>query len=96
MSNDEYNTCKLESYISESTSILDRNGVRDDQIKCRYKRFNLRKLTTTFYINISRSLNADRELYEKKLKYFEIQVSFYSDKADYIACQTKLENNFNN
>ena len=44
-----------------------------------------------FSKNLSKSLNAEEEILEKELKYFEKSSSSYSDNDDYLACKTKLD-----
>ena len=68
--NDEY-TNKLKNDISESLTILDQNNIRDDQIRWEYKRFEIRQFSIFFSKNLSKSLNAEREILEKELKDFE-------------------------
>ena len=45
----------------------------------------------TFSKNLSKSLNAEREILEKELKDFEKSGSSYFDNEDYLACKTKLD-----
>ena len=70
-------------------SILDQNGIRDDQISWEYIKFEIRQFSIIFSKNLSKSLNAEGEILEKELKYFEKSSSSYSD--DYLACKTKLD-----
>ena len=92
LSNDECIN-KLKNHISESLSILDQNDIRDDQIRCKYTKFEIRKLfkKITFSKYLSKSLNAEREILEKELKDFEKSSSSYFDNEDYLACKTKLD-----
>ena len=92
LSNDECIN-KLRNHVSESLSILDQNDIRDDQIRCKYTKFEIRKLfkKITFSKYLSKSLNAEREIREKELKDFEKSSSSYFDNEDYLACKTKLD-----
>ena len=81
MSNDEC-TNKLKNHISESLSILDQNGIRDDQIRWEYIKFEIRQFSITFSENLSKSLNTEREILEKELKDFEKSGSSYFDNED--------------
>ena len=49
LSNDEYIN-KLRNHIPESLSILDQNGIRDDQIRWEYVKFEIRQFSITFSI----------------------------------------------
>ena len=53
--------------------------------------FEIRQFLITFLKNISKSLNAEREILEKELKDFEKSDSSYSDNEDYLSCKTKLD-----
>ena len=90
MANDEYIN-KLTNHISESLSILDQNGIRDDQIRWEFIKFEIRRFSITFSKNLPKSLNAEREILEKELKDFEKSGSRYFDNEDYLACKTKLD-----
>ena len=72
-------------------SILDQNGIRDDQIRWEYIKFEIRQFSIIFSKNLSKSLNAEGEILENELKYFEKSSSSYSDNDDYLACKTKLD-----
>ena len=72
-------------------SILDQNGVRDHQIRWEYIKLAIRQFSITFSKNLSKSLNAEREILEKKLKDFEKSGSSHYDSDDYLACKTKLD-----
>ena len=67
------------NHISESLSILDQNGIRDDQIRWEFKKFEIRQFSISFSKNFSKSLNAEREILEKELKDFEKSGSSYFD-----------------
>ena len=89
LSNDEY-TNKLKNPISESLSILDQNGISDDEITREFIKFKIRQFSITLSKNLSKSLNPEREILEKELlKDFEKSSSSYYDKEDYLACKTK-------
>ena len=66
--------------------------MRGNQLGWEYIKFEIRQFSITFSKNLSKCVNADRELLEKKLKDLEKSGSFYSDNEDYKACQTKLDN----
>ena len=53
-------------------SILDKSGIRDDQIRWEYIKVAIRQFSMTFPKNLSKSLNAEREILEKKLKDLKI------------------------
>ena len=72
-------------------SILDKSGIRDDQIRWEYIKVAIRQFSMTFSKNLSKSLNAEREILEKELKDFEKSGSSYFDNEDYLACKTKLD-----
>ena len=91
LSNDEY-LYKLKSHISDSIGNLDQNRIKDDEIRWKYIKFEIRQFSVTFSENFSKSLNVERELPEKNLKDFEKPGSSYSGNEDYIACKTKLDN----
>ena len=90
LANDEYIN-KLTNHISESLSILDQNGIRDDQIRWEFIKFEIRQFSITCSKNLPKSLNAEREILEKELKDFEKSGSRYFDNEDYLACKTKLD-----
>ena len=90
LANDEYIN-KLTNHISESLSILDQNGIRDDQIRWEFIKFEIRQFSITFSKNLPKSLNAEREILEKELKDFEKSGSRYFDNEDYLACKTELD-----
>ena len=69
LSKDEYIN-KLRNHLSDSLSILDQNGIRDDQIRWEYIKFEIRKFSITFSKNLSKSLNAESKILEKVLKEF--------------------------
>ena len=48
---DEYIN-KLRNHPSDSLSILDQNGIRDDQIRWEYIKFEIRKFSITFCQNL--------------------------------------------
>lgn len=73
------NTYTLKNHISESLSILDQNGTRDDQMWENIK-FEIRHFSVTICQNV------ERERLEKKLKDFEKSGLRYSGNEDYIAC----------
>ena len=72
-------------------SILDQNGIRDDQIRWEYIKLAIRQFSITFSKNLSKPLNAEREILEKKLEDFEKFGSSHYDNDDYLACKTKLD-----
>ena len=86
-------TSKLRKIISESLSILDPNGIRDDQIRWEYMKFEMRQFSITFSKNLSKLLNAKREILEKEPKDFKKFSSSYSDNEDCLACKTKVDKN---
>ena len=90
LANDEHIN-NLTNNISESLSILDQNSIRDDQIRWEFIKFEIRQFSITFSKNLSKSLNAEREILEKELKDFEKSGSSYFDNEDYLACKTKLD-----
>ena len=90
LSNDEYIN-KLRNHKSEVLSILDQNGIRDDQIRREYVKFEIRQSSITFSKNLSTSLNAERVILERELKDLEKSGSSYYDNDDYLACKTKLD-----
>ena len=59
LSNDEYIN-KLRNHIPESLSILDQNGIRDDQIRWEYVKFEIRQFSITFSKSFSKSFNTER------------------------------------
>ena len=86
LSNDEYIN-KLRKHLSESLSILDQNGIRDEQIWWEY----IKSETRQFSITYSKYLYAERKILEKELTNFEKSGSNYFDNEDYLACKTKLD-----
>ena len=72
-------------------SILDQNGIKDDQIRWGYMKFEIRQFSITFSKNLSKFLNAEGEILEKELKDFEKSGSSYFNNDDYLACKTKLD-----
>ena len=72
-------------------SIFDKNGIRDDQIRWEYIKLAIRQFSITSSKNLSKSLNAEREILEKKLKDFEKSGSSHYDNDDYLVCKTKLD-----
>ena len=56
--------------MSESLSILDQNGVRDDQIRRECLKFEIRQFSIIFFKSSSKFLNMEKELLEKNLKIF--------------------------
>ena len=56
--------------MSESLSILDQNGVRDDQIRRECLKFEIRQFSINFFKSSSKFLNMEKELLEKNLKIF--------------------------
>ena len=70
-------------------SILDENGITDDQIRSEYIKFEIRQFSITFSKNLSKPLNAERKILEKELKDFEKSCSSYSDNEDYLVCNDK-------
>ena len=56
--------------MSGFLSILDQNGIRDDQIRWDYIKFEIRQFSITFSKSLSKSLNAKREILEKELNDF--------------------------
>ena len=76
----------FKNYISESVNTLDQNDMRGNQLGWEYIKFEIRQFSITFSKNLSKCVNADRELLEKKLKDLEKSGSFYSDNEDYKAC----------
>ena len=69
LSNDQYIN-KLRNHMLGSLSILDQNGIRDDQIRWEYIKFEIRQFSITFSKRLSKSLNAKREILEKELNDF--------------------------
>ena len=69
LSKDEYSN-KLRNHPSDSLSLLDQNGMRDDQIRWEYIKLEIRKFSITFSKNLSKFLNAERKILEKVPKEF--------------------------
>ena len=69
LSKDEYSN-KLRNHPSDSLSLLDQNGMRDDQIRWEYIKLEIRKFSITFSKNLSKFLNAERKFFEKVPKEF--------------------------
>ena len=90
LSNDEYIN-KLRNHISESLSILDLNEIRDYHIRWEYIKFEMRQFSIIFSKNLSKFLNAERDILEKELMNFKKSGSSYFDNEDYLACKTKLD-----
>ena len=90
MSNDEYIN-KLRNHILESLSILDLNEIRDYHIRWEYIKFEMRQFSIIFSKNLSKFLNAERDILEKELMNFKKSGSSYFDNEDYLACKTKLD-----
>ena len=88
LSNDEYIN-KLRNHISEFLSILYQNGIRDDQIRWEFIKFEIRQIT--FSKNVPKSLNVERQIFEKELKDFEKSGSSYFNNEGYLACKTKFD-----
>ena len=74
------NTYTLKNHTSESLSILDQNGTRDDQIRWENIKFEI------WHFSVTICQIVERELLEKKLKDFEKSGTSYSGNEDYIAC----------
>ena len=74
-------------------SILDQKGIKDDQIRWEHIKSEIRQFTIIFFFfeNLSNSLNAKGEIFEKKLKDYKKSGSTYFGNEDYIACKTKLD-----
>ena len=87
LSNDEYIN-KLRNHISEFLSILYQNGIRDDQIRWEFIKFEIRQIT--FSKNLPKSLNVERQIFENGLKDFEKSGSSYLDNESYLASKKKL------
>ena len=90
MSNDECIN-KLRNHISESLSILDLNEIRDYHIRWEYIKFEMRQFSIIFSKNLSKFLNAERDILEKELMNFKKSGSSCFDNEDYLACKTKLD-----
>ena len=90
LSNDEYIN-NLRNHILQSLSILDQSDIRDDQIKSEFIKFGIRQFSISCSKNLSKYLNAEREITENELKDFEKSSSSYFDNEDYLACKTKLD-----
>ena len=90
--NDEY-IKKLKNQISESLSILDQSGIRDDHIRWGFIKSEIRQFSITFSNNLSKPLNPEREILEKELKVkdFEKFGLSYFDNEDYLPCKTRLD-----
>ena len=89
MSNDEY-TDKLKNHVLKSLRILDQNGTRYDQIMWEYTKFEIRQFSITFSKNMSKFLNAEREILKEVVKDFKKSGSSYFDNEGYLAFKTKL------
>ena len=82
---------KRKNHIFEFLRILDQNGIRGDQIRWEYIKFEIRQFSITFSNKLSKSLNAERKIIEKELKDFEKTGSSYSNNEDYQACKVKRD-----
>ena len=72
-------------------SILDQNGIRGDQIRLEFIMFEIRQFSINFSKNLSKTLNAEREILEKDLKSSENSGSSYFDNEDHLAGATRLD-----
>ena len=73
MSNDEYNK-KLKNYISETFSILDQNGTREDHTRYENIKFEIRQFSITFSKNSSSSLKSEIEILERAKGFRKIRL----------------------
>ena len=88
LSNDEYIN-KLRNHISVFLIILYQKGIRDDQIRWEFIKFEIRQIT--FSKNLPKSLNVERQILENELKDFENSGSSYFDNEGYLACKKKFD-----
>ena len=72
-------------------SILDQNGIRGDQIRLEFIMFEIRQFSINFSKNLSKTLNAEREILEKDLKSSENSGSSYFDNEDHLAGAARLD-----
>ena len=66
----------FKNHISESVNTLDQNDIRGNQLGWEYIKFEIRQFSITFSKNLSKCVNADRELLEKKSRIWKNLVHF--------------------
>ena len=78
----------MKEHISTCLNLLEKENIIDDQVKCEYLKYEVRKFSIKFSKAQAKKLRLERVLLEKKLKNLESNINNHEECYDF---NTQLE-----